>query len=270
MHSDNCFVTLTYDDENLPPGGTLDVADFQKFMKRARKRIPRLRYFHCGEYGETTLRPHYHALLFGWRPDDPKLFRSSGEFPLYESPTLSNIWGLGHASFGEVTFESASYVARYITKKVTGEAAKEHYQVIDEETGEVFQRNPEYTTGSRDPAVGVSWLQKYGRDAYEKDEVVLRARAMRPPRAYDIQMALLDPALWDEVRVARERKRYARYEGPFVERVRMRREAFREYPPDPKLLRALRPSREADRNPGQKDRAREKIAHARLQSRSGI
>src|SRR4051812_44934530 len=37
LHSHSSFITLTYDDKNLPLGGTLIKRDFQLFMKRLRK-----------------------------------------------------------------------------------------------------------------------------------------------------------------------------------------------------------------------------------------
>lgn len=194
MHDDNCFITLTYDPEHLPPGNTLVKSDFQKFMKRLRKEldIP-VRYYHCGEYGETTMRPHYHAIIFGWRPIDPSLFATSGEHPLYESPTLTRIWGLGHCTFGELTFDTAAYTARYVTKKVNGPQADDHYAYTDPETGEVTWRQPEYATMSRRPGIGRPWLEKYGRDTYEKDQVILNGRPLTPPKAYDVAFEHVDP-----------------------------------------------------------------------------
>src|SRR3954449_8205389 len=62
MHPRSSFVTLTYDDKNIPPAGSLSKRDFQLFMKRLRKSQSNpLRFFACGEYGETTHRPHYHV-----------------------------------------------------------------------------------------------------------------------------------------------------------------------------------------------------------------
>ena len=206
MHDDNCFITLTYDDENLPEGGSLRQSDFVKFMKRLRKKVPRVRVYYCGEYGETTFRPHYHACLFGWRPADPTLFSTSGEFPLYESPMLAKTWGHGHASFGEMTFETAAYTARYVTKKITGPGADDHYTRMDPETGEIHHIDPEFCGMSRRPGIGLPWLQKYGRDAYDKDEVILRGRSMRPPRAYDKAFENLDYPKMEEIKLARSQR----------------------------------------------------------------
>jgi len=211
MKPDNCFITLTYNDENLPYGSTLEKTHFQKFMKRLRKKHGAMRYFHCGEYGETTLRPHYHALLFGFRPNDPELFSTEGEIKLYQSKSLENTWGLGHTTFGDLTFESAAYVARYVTKKITGKAAKDHYREIDQETGEIYDRQPEYCTMSRRPGLGTKWLQQYGVDSYQKDEVILRRKSMRPPRAYDKIFEHTDPKLWSTVSENRENRRLKKY-----------------------------------------------------------
>lgn len=202
MHADNCFITLTYDDDNLPFGGTLHRPDFQKFMKRLRKNQGPCRVFYCGEYGETTLRPHYHAILFGWRPPDPELFQNDDN-KLYQSKILSDIWGLGHASFGEATFETAAYVARYVTKKITGPAAETHYETVDPETGEIYTRVPEFNGMSRRPGIGLEWVKKYGKDTYSKDEVILRGKAMKPPRAYDRQFEITDPRTWQRVKLNR-------------------------------------------------------------------
>ena len=148
LHEDNCFLTLTYNDENLPKHNSLKLKDFQKFMKRLRKAFgKKIRFFHCGEYGEKFQRPHYHAIIFGLDFKDKILFSEQNDQKLYISPTLNKIWGLGHATIGDVTFQSAAYVARYITKKITGDRAQDHYNEINYETGEILsERRPEYTT----------------------------------------------------------------------------------------------------------------------------
>ena len=58
------FITLTYNNENLPPGDELCKRDLQLFIKRLRKVNPGIRYFAIGEYGEEGKRPHYHAVIF--------------------------------------------------------------------------------------------------------------------------------------------------------------------------------------------------------------
>lgn len=269
MHDDNCFVTLTYDDDNLPRGAGLNHADFALFMKRLRRSLDRpIRFLMCGEYGETTQRPHYHALVFGWRPTDPELFSQSGDHSLFESKFLRDRWGMGHCSFGELTFESAAYVGRYTTKKLTG-AASSAYTIWDSETGEIFENKPPYLVASRDPPIGASWLERYGRQTYDQDQVVLRGRSFRPPLAYDRHFERTDPASWQTVRMRRAVARYRRYEAHHVDAAKYCQE-LAELSIETRGTR-FHPSDHFEReNASRRKVAGEKIAEARLQSRSGI
>lgn len=188
MHEDNVFVTLTYDDAHLPHHGVLDKSDFQKFMKRLRRFFSarRISFFHCGEYGEENGRPHFHAILFNVGFDDRVRHSVNGRGEqLYESATLSRLWPFGMAVFGDVTFESAAYCARYCVKKVTGDSALSHYQRIDLVTGEVYQLPPEYATMSLKPGIGLRWFERYEDEIEDGDSVVMRGVEMLPPRYYD-------------------------------------------------------------------------------------
>lgn len=111
-HPQNCFVTLTYSDEHLPKGGTLVKKHYQAFLDRLRKRILpfTFRYYICGEYGEKSQRPHYHAALFGIGPEDAE--------------TIDQSWGLGFSHVGDLTHDSAQYIAGYVTKKMNHPASK--------------------------------------------------------------------------------------------------------------------------------------------------
>lgn len=184
-HDKNCFVTLTYDDEHLPSSGSLDRKAFRYFMDRLRKHVgySKVRYFHCGEYGERTGRPHYHAILFGHDFADKRKLPSGKDYPLWSSVELAELWPAGAAVLGSVTFESAAYVARYVVKKVTGERAKSHYG----------GREPEYATMSRNPGIGKAWFEQYADDVYPADEVVARGYASRPPRFYDKMLEAESP-----------------------------------------------------------------------------
>ena len=144
-----------------------------------------VRFYHCGEYGEDFGRPHYHALFFGLDFDDKVYWSGEGESKLYVSPALDQLWGKGYALIGNVTFESAAYVARYVTKKITGEKAHEHYQKVDPETGEVFQIEPEYTTMSRRPGIGKGWYDRYKKEVQTHDSIIVRGVPTLPPRYYD-------------------------------------------------------------------------------------
>lgn len=214
-HNENCFVTLTYDDDNLPYHENLNRPDIQKFFKRLRRKIGKFRTFYCGEYGDQTKRPHFHTLIFGYSPADAKLAgKSSNGENLYESELLTKTWGFGHVNFGAVNFESAAYVARYSTKKITGKLAETHYQRTDPDTGEVYQLTPEFIGMSLKPGIGSSWSDKYQTDYYEKDQIIIRGKPMKPPRAYDKRLELSDPTLWAQTRSNRAQERLKKYSDP--------------------------------------------------------
>ena len=178
------FITLTYNDEKLPVGGSLLHRDFQLFVKRLRKKRGCCRFLMCGEYGERFSRPHYHACLFGVDFPDKVLWKSSPR-RLYQSRELLDLWGLGHVSVGAVTFESAAYVARYALQKVNGGDAVGHYERVDSLTGEIFTVVPEYTTMSKKPGLGASWYARFRGDIFPSDECVVRGKVCKPPRYYD-------------------------------------------------------------------------------------
>ena len=180
LYQDNCFITLTYSDEHLPSDKSLHVEHFQKFMKRLRKRFGEgVRYYHCGEYGEKYMRPHYHACLFNFDFPDKKIWKENNGNRLYVSESLSELWPFGFVTIGDVTFESAAYVARYIMKKVNGDLAESHYERVDWETGEVYQLKPEYTTMSRRPGIGSNWFAKFKDDIFPQDYVVINGKKLK-------------------------------------------------------------------------------------------
>lgn len=224
MWEENCFVTLTYAPEHLPPDRSLHLDHFQKFMKRLRKKTGGgVRFFHCGEYGEQFGRPHYHAILFNVAFGDQKLWKVQNEFPLYTSEALSRLWPLGFSSVGAATFQSAAYVARYILKKVTGAQSASHYEWTDPETGEVHQRKPEYVTMSRRPGIGRTWLDKYGgSDCWRHDEVVIDGRAMRPPRYYDDVLKVEHPSEFEATKRRRVAASLAHADNNTPERLEVR------------------------------------------------
>lgn len=123
LYNDNCFVTLTYNNENNPV--TLVKRDYQLFLKRLRKHIAptKIRYFMCGEYGKKHLRPHYHMIIFNWIPDDLQHLKFDGKNELFRSKTLETLWNIGFVSVGRVTQQSAKYCAKYLQKlqKIPGD-----------------------------------------------------------------------------------------------------------------------------------------------------
>lgn len=188
MHKQSCFATFTYTDEWLPERGQLVYRDFQLMMKRLRKSLDKpVRFYMAGEYGEQTWRPHFHALLFGYRPVDMKYWSKAtgNKGNLYESPSLESIWGLGRVLIGDVTYQSANYVARYCLKKVTGVGADEYYSRVDLETGEIYQLQPEFNQMSRKPGIGATYIEKYSNDVYQSDSVIINGKEAKVPKYYD-------------------------------------------------------------------------------------
>ena len=210
-HKQNSFLTLTYSEEHLPEYGSLNKEHVQKFIKRLRKKfhMKSLRYLYCGEYGENLSRPHYHLCLFGLDfSQDRKLYkRNFQEDRLYNSEILNQLWPYGHAVIGDLTYQSAAYVARYVTKKVKGDLQAEKYgEKIDPETGELtLLRTPEFAEASRRPALGRDWFFENYRQVYPNDFVVVNKRKQKPPKYYDFLLESHDPELYAQVKYNRKR-----------------------------------------------------------------
>lgn len=209
LYDDNCFVTLTYNDANLPVGGTLVRRDLQLFLKRLRKfsvkrRGRGFRFYACGEYGDETFRPHFHVLLFDYNFRDRYTWRRSvSGNKLSRSEELERLWSVGSSEIGDVTFQSAGYVARYCVKKVVGRAAAEHYLRYDCE-GRPYQLLPEFAAMSLKPGIGRPWLLRFQADVYPHDFVIVNGRKVKPPRFYDKYLESVDPDAYDVMIDARE------------------------------------------------------------------
>lgn len=205
-YEDNCFVTLTYDDRHLPVDRGLRYEDVQKFLRRLRRHFfdRKIRFYMCGEYGEARDakgeiipcpcgcgsgalgRPHYHLLLFNLAFKDQLYFKRVGEFSLYTSKLLSQLWPMGNHLIGSMTFESAAYCARYCLDKRHGDDAELHYAILDSSTGEVVGRTPEFSRMSLRPGIGAPWLARFMSDVYPRGEVVSRGKLAKSPRYYDV------------------------------------------------------------------------------------
>lgn len=143
LYDSNCFITLTFDDSNVPD--SLEKRPFQLFMKRLRQEVGAVRFFASGELGDKNGRPHYHAILFGYDfPDKVFLKRSNGGQLIYRSPTLEKLWPFGISSIGDVSFQSASYVARYSVKKKLSNKDSGEFVLMSRRPGLAFASfNPE-------------------------------------------------------------------------------------------------------------------------------
>lgn len=197
-HEQNWFVTFTYDDEHLPlsyivdeetgevvPHATLVKRDIQLFMKRLRKNYKYdndIRYFFAGEYGSQTYRPHYHAILFGLKLDDLKLYKQSEDgYNYYNSEFLDKCWRYqGHVVVGRVTWDTCAYTARYIMKKQYGSCAEiyKKYNIL-----------PEFTLMSRKPAIGRKYYDEYKDTIFDSDFIYVGtedgSHSIKPSRYFE-------------------------------------------------------------------------------------
>jgi len=184
-------------------------------MKRLRRHFEpaKIRFFQCGEYGEKNFRPHHHYILFGvdFSADRELCERSQSGLPQYTSRTLDDLWGHGRCTIGDVTFESAAYVARYVLKKVSGDGKDAHYA----------GRKPEFVTMSRRPGIGALWFERYKKDVYPSDTFVPgggRPPSL-PPKYFDKLLEKTDPALFKRVqnnRKATEFEARVKADTPFL------------------------------------------------------
>ncbi|UPW41946.1 replication initiator protein [Dipodfec virus RodF1_63] len=229
-HADSWFVTLTYDDDHLPLAesidedtgeyintATLKKRDIQLFFKRLRKNYKYdnpLRYYCAGEYGSQTYRPHYHAIIFGLKLDDLRLYKQSLDgYNYYNSSFVSRCWSKGHVVIGQVTWDTCAYTARYIMKKQYGDAAKIY---------EKYNIQPEFTTMSLKPAIGRSYFDEKMLEnngdyiSLLKSDIWISTsdggRRIKPPRYYDRLVDRIETDLAIDggyVQLKEQRKKFA-------------------------------------------------------------
>ena len=170
----NIFLTLTYSDEHLE-SDKLIYYDFQAFMKRLRYQYPdqKISYMVTGEYGDKTKRPHWHALLFNFRPEDEQYKYSTDRGDkVYDSKIITDTWSKGISEYGEVNLDSAGYVARYAAKKLTHGSDNEH------------DFHPIHRTSCKH-ALGRKWIEKNYRFVLENGFINLpNGEQAKIPRYY--------------------------------------------------------------------------------------
>jgi hypothetical protein len=223
MHQDSIFVTLTYDDQHLPPNGQLHYRDVKQFIDRLRSHLryhggPLIRYFYSGEYGERFGRPHYHLVIFGWKPDDlqPIGYSKNGD-TRSSSLLLETLWKNGFVDVGKASVASMMYIANYIIGSsaelelfltrdyesvVPGAFSfrplfrdeklerddliaqvKRDKMPLDLDTGELIERVPQGVRASNRPGLGRPWFDKYGREAL-KGFITIDGRKVPTPRNF--------------------------------------------------------------------------------------
>lgn len=187
MHPGSIFLTLTYDEESLP-SERLVYADWQNFLKRLRYTLAgqKISTMVTGEYGSINKRPHWHALIFNYWPHDYKKVRENDlGNNVYTSEEIAGLWKKGRHDFGEVSLESAGYVARYAAKKLVHGKDEDHdYQPI-------------HKTSSKN-AIGRSWIERYYKHTFENGFVVLpNGHTAKIPRYYVDWCKKNKPTLWE-------------------------------------------------------------------------
>ena len=222
LYRDNCFVTLTLNDDHLNGDRSLQKGMIQSWLKRFRKRYGEgIRYLLCGEYGEKFQRPHYHILFFNFRFPDLKVHsfnKQTGEI-YYRSNQLEELWtdpwspdnSRGYSVVGDVEFQSAAYVSRYVTKKVFSKDKKyleQHYGL----------REPEFLLMSRRPGLGTEYFKEYYNDIINHDCVAVRNKKsilhLPVPRFYVNMLKDIDPELYKSYKVD---KLQSLYDNLFVD-----------------------------------------------------
>lgn len=228
LYTDNCFITLTYDKKNLPQNNSLEKTAFPKFIRslRQKNKETKIRYYACGEYGDNFGRPHYHAILFNYYPNDVVPLKKD----LYTSKEISDSWlNKGFTSVGSVTFDSAAYVSSYVDKKIKGKDKVTHYILYHPKTGELAEpksshsqiqnyiqrgfkwlREPEFSLMSRGgrngKGIAFNWFDKYKTDAYPSDSLYINGKKMKPPKYYDSQYEILYPEEMEQIKLKRATK----------------------------------------------------------------
>lgn len=157
FHESSVFATLTYDEEHLPKGASLDKREWQLFMKRLRKNTEgrEMKYFAAGEYGDKNGRPHYHACIFGVALDEKEVIEDAWQHR-----------GMVHV--GNVEYDSARYICDYIQK--------------DNRAMMYGGRTPPFSLMSR--GLGRKYIEKYGDQVIANGGVTVRGIPCGLPRYY--------------------------------------------------------------------------------------
>lgn len=224
----NFFITLTYDDEHLPipeymtlgneklyndgtwTTGTLHPEHVTKFIGSLRKYFERkghtgIKYFYCGEYGETTQRPHYHMILMNCPLDVNKFhdFHMDERYKFHwKSKEIESYWEHGMIDVAECEWSCAAYVARYCTKKLNIEPKSDRWYF---ENG----KEKEFVRMSRRPGIGIKYFNEHHKDIYKNDEMIMKTvkgktGSFKPPKAFDKKFEELYPEEYEKLKLSRQ------------------------------------------------------------------
>ncbi len=237
----NSFITLTYDDDNVPSDRSLDFDHWTLFAKRLRKKYAQyeytswinpdtgrlnhtrkqthfIRFYMAGEYGELFDRPHYHACLFNHDFPDKVPLKTENGITLFTSAELETLWPYGFSSVGTLTFDSAAYCARYVMKKINGELADDHY--FDSSTG--VWRVPEGSRMSRGSGIGSGWFDQYHGETYRDDYIIINGHKVQPPQFYDKKYEVIFPEEMRSLKFQRKAKSRLTVDNNIPSRLKVR------------------------------------------------
>lgn len=217
----NAFINLTYDEEHVhhTTGHTIEgeeidrltlyPPDVTKFMKDLRRyfdynyKEQGIKFYLCGEYGDTTGRPHYHIVAFNIHIRDLIPFYKNAEGDqIYISETIAKIWKKGQITVGEVTWQSCAYTARYVMKKRKGKDAEEIYKILGIE--------PEFVRMSRNPGIGRAYYEENKDNIYLTDEIFLdngkgKVIKFKPGKYFDRLYDLESPEAMEAIKLQRKK-----------------------------------------------------------------
>jgi len=206
----NYFLTLTYDDDHIHYGktgnATIYKPDLDKFIHDLREKlryhckIEKFKYFYCQEYGDSSMRPHAHLILFNcplpdlidyFPQEDGSIVRQknnmTGDFYFY-SQFIKDIWPNGNILLAPCCWDTNAYVSRYILKKQKGKNSKVYSRDLCVE--------PPYIRMSQ--GIGANYLKSHFDDLIDNPYLVMPRDHKKPlvsmiPRAYKKKIFLERP-----------------------------------------------------------------------------
>lgn len=234
LHKDNCFITLTYNNDNVLVRkdplclASLRYKHFQNFIKRLRKRFPddKFQYLVSGEYGLKDGRSHWHAIIFGFDFPDKELVYVSKGYNHYSSQILNECWSIynkkeniyepiGFTDLCNVDYDCCNYVAQYVLKKLPVDQKGVTVGSYLDSNGdlqniELTDVCPPMVRSSRNPAIGLNYYKKYGEQAVElgyqgivnKGEV----KKIRTPEYYYKKFEQDNPVRFEQIKKCKEEK----------------------------------------------------------------
>lgn len=179
------FVTLTYNDENLPKDFGLHKDELTTFLKALRYDLSlekrKFKYFACGEYGDIPTppykhgRPHFHLILFGLNPDpydnnnhDRQLIANNW----LKCDSFMWRWKNQNNAIDYVNRRDINYVCGYVQKKLNGELGADVYA----------DRQRPFMTCSK--SLGLDYFVKNQNRFFDLGYCLLNGRKIAIPKYY--------------------------------------------------------------------------------------